>query len=128
MKAAVQSSGAGELVLQCSIGQIGGFWRQGGPPPSVGEIVEVEFDLNVKVASGDIVVSTHPRLSRQGGVNYIVGQMESTDEDAMGYLRLAPDCLLMVETDGTVAAGSWVQFRIASSSVGIFGGIVGPPR
>lgn len=124
MRAHVRSAAQGELVLEGDFGTIAGSWREDSPVPLVGQAVEVEFDIDHLVRATDVVVTpgTVAAVSTDG--NVVRGLLESVDEDGMGYLRLTPDCLAMLETDGSVAAGEWVQFRVASRAVGVFGGAV----
>jgi hypothetical protein len=126
MKALVQPSAQAEIVIDCPIGRIAGAWREGSISPRAGQWIDVEFDIDhvIRITDGIEVESRTASLLWESGSNHIVGCLESVDEDGMGYLRLAADCLLMLETDGAVLPGQWIQLRVPPSSVGVYGGII----
>jgi hypothetical protein len=126
VRAVVRSSVPGELVIECPIGQIAGAWRESSPSPQAGQWIDVEFDIDHVIYATDVIDVKNQIVSLlwESNVNYIVGCLESMDGDGMGYLRIAADCLLMLDTDGALVPGQWVQLRVPPSSVGIYGGAV----
>lgn len=47
----------------------------------------------------------------------IAGAIESRDEDGMTYLRLASDCLLMIESGDNLRVGSHLRLSLPSSEL-----------
>jgi hypothetical protein len=123
MRAVVRSSVPDEIVIECPIGQIAGTWRETLPSPQAGQWIDVEFDIDYVIHDTDVIDVENRIMSLQweSSSNHIVGCLESVDEDGMGYLRLAVDCLLMLDTDGALVSGQWVHLQVPSSSVGIYG-------
>lgn len=62
---------------------------------------DVEFDIDIPLEAPRVSRADDPAkpgFSRLEGETLIIGFLESVDEDAMGCLRIASDCIIMVET------------------------------
>ena len=121
MKTRAISSEDDSLLLESDIGQIGGCWRESSVAPSVGQLLSIEFTIDHTVRVDEVVEEGGWAAVARNGWNELRGQLEAIDDDGVGYLRLAPDCLVLVETDGGVTAGQWIQLRIPWTSVGVYG-------
>ncbi len=71
------------------------------------------YDVDDSIESGRNATLTEAErcgLSVEGEMVAIRGYIDSLDEDGMIYFRLAPDCLLMIESDDEeLEEGSWLQ-------------------
>ncbi|HEX5244001.1 MAG TPA: hypothetical protein VFW23_12120, partial [Tepidisphaeraceae bacterium] len=80
------------------------LWRSPKVSPVVDHQYEVELDTSVvlrdQAVTSTITSSARTRLERVGSKTHLIATVESLDEDGMAYLRLAPDCILMVESEG----------------------------
>jgi hypothetical protein len=124
MRARVLSSEGAFLRLETGLGEIVGLWCETSAAPAVGKFVSVELDIEYVASSNDLILTDIALVKVVGYENQICGNMESVDEDGMGYLRLAPDSLSLLETDGTVSSGDWVRFSVQHDLVRIYGGVV----
>lgn len=130
MRVIVQSASPASLIVESRIGRIAGQWRQPSLTPQAGQWLDVEIDFDwmacrAEVIDGDGLTAS---LQVESETNVVVGCIDSIDEDGMGYLRLAQDCLVMVETDGSLTPRDWVRMNVPSSSTAIFGGVVTDQR
>ena len=119
MRGVLRVAADGTCVLEAPFGAVRGRLHGGTGPAPVGP-VDVELTLDV-VATAGMIIRTGPASARVAGdVTVIVGCIEGVDDDGVGGLRLAPDCLVLLETDGGVPSGVWVELRVAPESVGVF--------
>lgn len=88
-----------------------------------GQTLSVELHIDHVASDADTVVANEAHSLVRGDETEFCGLLESVDDDGVGYLRLAPDCLVLLETDGFLEAGAWVAFSSPSAAIGIFGGI-----
>jgi hypothetical protein len=126
MRVVVQSLTPTGMTIESEIGQVSGRWRESSRAPQVGQWLNVEIGIDWVACGAEVVDAENLTASLQveSETNIIVGRMEVIDEDKMGFLRLTPDCIVMVETDGALTPGNWVRMRIPSSSTEIFGGVI----
>jgi len=126
MRVVVRSSTTAELVVESPVGQLAGVWRENRHRPQVGQAIDVEFTIDWVVRAEDAIVESGAGASLRWDsvINRIVGCIEAVDPDGMGFLRLAPDSLSMIDTDGLVVAGAWVQLSVPCSAVEIYGYVV----
>ncbi len=126
MRVVVRSSTTAELIVESPVGQLAGRWRDDSLRPLVGQAIDVEFTINWIVRAEDTIVDAGAGASLRWdpAINRVVGRIEQVDADGMGFLRLAADSLSMIETDGFVAEGAWVQLDVPSSAVEIYGYVV----
>jgi len=111
-------------VVDTAIGSMRAQLR-GDVDAPLGRPVDVEFTIDVIATDGDVVDFASaggqaPSARVCGSLSVLVGCVEGVDGDGVGYLRLAPDCLVLLETDGSLTPGSWVELRIAPPSIGVF--------
>jgi hypothetical protein len=97
-------------------------WRSERISPHVGEEFDIEFDVS---ATADRATNTRnteivsPALQVQGQVVLLQGTIESVEEDGMALLRMATDCLVMIDTVGGISIGDVVQICVPSSALSI---------
>jgi hypothetical protein len=100
MRALVREMRGSVSVLDTAIGTIRAQVR-GTVEATPGTSVEVEFSIDVVVTDND-TMDTASATGRAASahvcadINEIVGCVEAVDEDGMAYLRLAPDCLILL--------------------------------
>ena len=80
------------------------IWRSAKLTPVVDQQYEVEVDANVVLRDEAVIGATNSlaksRLERVGSKTRLTAEVEGLDEDGMAYLRVASDCILMVESEG----------------------------
>lgn len=124
MKISVQQvkGGSGEpyeVLFSCNAGQ--GWSRWSSPEaPGVGSSYDVELDVDDSIELGRNAVfseegSSGVAIDANGVI--LVGVVESRDEDGMTYLRLASDCLLMIESDDDLPTGRCIRLSLSSNAL-----------
>jgi hypothetical protein len=117
----VTTRGAPLVWVSSACGATLGRWA-GRVPPVVGRACSVE--LGVATALGDETATRGGEgtfaLASSGADCVLSGRLESVDPDGMGHLRLAEDCLVMVEaTPGWDEPGIWVTLRVPAERLTI---------
>jgi hypothetical protein len=97
-------------------------WRGEGIAPQVERECDVELDVSV---TADRAINTKntqivlPSLLTQVDTVLLRGGIEGVDEDGLAYLRIASDCLLMIDTAGGISVGDVVEICVPSSALSI---------
>jgi len=92
--------------FHCNAGDAVGLWRSSKLRPVVGQQYEVELDTSVMLRDDAIILTpdqsliTH--LERLNPTTRLTATVERVDDDGMAYLRVATDCILMAESQGTL--------------------------
>jgi len=121
-------SSVGRPSVQCS----------GSLVPEAGRSYGVELDVDGVVAIGAEVVKVEAGplgISSVGDTVTITGSVDGVDTDGVAYLRLATDCLLMLETAGGLSPGDhlrisellglrWVDFEDATATLTVTGKVI----
>ena len=93
-----------------------------GAVVTLGRTLQVEFTIDHVVTGDDITWTAQAvgeaRIDADGTV--ITARVESIDGDGVGALRLAPDGLVLIETDGHVEPDMWVTIHIAPQLITVF--------
>jgi hypothetical protein len=92
----------------------------GSYAPAVGETCSVELDLHVGIEGSCAWRNDREQLELmyRDGKNILSGQLESVDPDGIGYFRLSPDCLIMVETSpGWDKEGTWISIQVSPANL-----------
>lgn len=106
--------------FQCRAGQGVGIWSKGADPKTTFSY-DVELDVDKTIT--DLFVEKLSELPAQslklsGDNLFITGLVEDVDEDGMAYFRLAPDCLLMIESGNTVfSSGDVIVLKVSSQDL-----------
>lgn len=112
-----------EVVVISALGEGTVLWGPGRPLPSPGDELSVEFAVCIPIRLGQAVAFVDSRQScfyTHNGITHICGKVEGRDEDGVVYLRLATDCLLMVESDlPEGSTGKWVAVTLPYRNVEI---------
>jgi hypothetical protein len=91
------------VVFCCQAGEATGVWRSTKCVPLAGQGYEVEIDTSAVL--GDDAIARGAvrgnRLERVGSKTRLNATVEQVDEDGIAYLRLAPDCLILAETEAS---------------------------
>ena len=107
----------------CSFGMGTGAWK-GRNAPVPGTVHDLEFDVMPQLEIGtnaSIVEGKEHSIRTDGNRNWLVGTIEAIDPDGMAHLRLAVDCLTMVEgNDNDVELGSQVKFTVEAKDLWIY--------
>jgi len=105
---------------ECPLGASLARWG-GAVEPKVGDEFFVEYTFREPVQLGvNATVLTGECCASVGVADdlvQIVGLIEGLDADGVAFLRLAPDCLALIETESEVQAGTWVRLRLPVSKV-----------
>jgi hypothetical protein len=109
------------VVLETPYG-IGAFAVPvGSAPPRAGLRYDVEFEFDGRIdtdTNSTVVRRVVPQILVRGPVTVLAGTVEHVDEDGMAYLRLGPDCLIMIDSvPGHVAAGDRVETGFPSHEI-----------
>lgn len=113
-----------EVVFDTAVGRGIGRWRTPKFAPVVGRDYDVEFQLELPL--GPAYGAIRPSVLRASLEYYedavvLTGQVECVEEDGVAYLRLAPDCLILVDAEvEAVAPGEWWSMKITPEELGIF--------
>lgn len=103
------------LEFSTSIGSGIGCWHNNNLP-NEGEWVSVELDINEILKIGfNANLSTDKVcfIRHSEDENEIQGIVDGIDEDGLIYLRLTPDCLIMVESsEDQIKEGDYILLRI----------------
>ena len=98
-------------------------WK-GRNAPVPGTVHDLEFDVMPQLEIGtnaSIVEGKEHSIRTDGNRNWLVGTIEAIDPDGMAHLRLAVDCLTMVEgNDNDVELGSQVKFTVEAKDLWIY--------
>ena len=108
-----------EVQFSCRAGDGWSRWSS-VEAPRVGTTYDAELDTDESLELGRNATdcNTHDIGIRIGTNNVTLsGTIESRDEDGMLYLRLASDCLLMIETEDTISTGQHVQFSVPAAAL-----------
>lgn len=96
----------------------------GGDKPNIGYEYDVEIDIGKTI--DEIYFSNNENkdkylISSNENFTFINGKIESIDEDGMVYLRLAQDCLIMIESvNSKINQGDWIGLNIMYEDIEIF--------
>ncbi len=116
--------GSSIVTFECDLGKGAARWKNPRARAKVAHKYDVEIDLELTLRIGDnCQVSSErvPRISLEGNSVIVVGSVDGIDVDGMVYLRLAPDCLVMVETDGdAVREAMWLEIVAPIDCVFVF--------
>ncbi len=109
----VGDDGRVRVVVDCAFGALRGVWRAAAVPV-VGHLYHVELTIPGTLA--------HLRV-RHAEPEYqvLAGVVDGVDEDGMIYLRLATDCLTMVEAlPGEAVVGQELSIHVPDSVLEIW--------
>ena len=102
------------VFYRCSAG--GSVARWNGDAPVVGSQYDVEFEIEDVVRLGENASLVDPAVQAEVGVEgdtaSFVGAAERIDDDGVIFFRLAPDCLMMVDSvPGQVPIAACLRLR-----------------
>lgn len=90
--------------------------------PREGKEVDVEIDIDERI---DFSQNAQVGDQDDYGVSHydknvvFRGLIEDQDDDGMSYLRIAPDCLVMIESEEHSLKGTWLRLEVSMESVRI---------
>jgi hypothetical protein len=94
----------GPLVhFTCAAGDAEAIWKSKTLTPVNGREYDVELDIDPILRMGEnaaVELGLMPALAMIGTQVQIVAIVEQVDDDGMVYLRLSPDCIVMIESAG----------------------------
>ncbi len=83
--------------------------------PQLNTKYDAEFDV---VFNLEVDVNTHKTNTQEKSIDMhgskisLKGVVESVDLDGMVYFRLSDDCLIMIESDGNICKGDWIEILL----------------
>jgi hypothetical protein len=82
-------------------------------PPVIGEDYDAEFTIDRALEEVVQTVTTGSRrFELLGEENRIHAEVEQLDEDGVAFLRIAPDCVFMIEASGSVVVGASLSLSL----------------
>jgi hypothetical protein len=96
-------------------------WR-GRDRARPGDSYDIEFDVFVivdRASNAQTAEDQAPAMMFRGEAVLLCGSIEAVYDDGVAYLRLAPDCIMMVNTAGDISAGDFVQISVPASALAI---------
>ena len=102
--------------FDCTLGTSVATWSS-SLEPRVGAEYDVELDADVVLGpdNSELVSESEFSVSVSDVCSHLTGQLESIDDDYMGYLRLGPDTLVMIETiPHAYESGVWLRVTVPS--------------
>ena len=122
MKVDVNDVTHGEVVdVRSAIGTIRGCWKGASRPAGV---VHIELTWTPVATLGENADGSNRQVyeaSVNEHVTSLTGRVEEVDDDGIFYLRLASDCLVMVEgRPGDFHAGDWIKLRCAPRDLELY--------
>jgi hypothetical protein len=110
-----------EIAFSCAIGGGVATWRSAHGPPHAGRSYDVEIDIADSMELGrntSILAAPRPAISGTEERARLSGTIDSVDEDGLVYLRLAPDCVVMIDASpGEFEPGHAVELDVPIASV-----------
>ena len=97
-------------------------WRTPSIPPELGRSHAVEIDIDDIVEPGintEKIAPASPSLAIDGDCLIFRGLLEHMDDDRVAFLRMADNCLIMIETAGDLSAGDTVRIKVPINSVSV---------
>jgi hypothetical protein len=91
--------------FRCAAGEAAATWRGATIAPIVGRSYDAELDVEVplKIGENATLDATASRgLQLRGADVELSGAVEGVDTDGLVYLRLADDCIVMIESQGAL--------------------------
>jgi len=109
-----------KVEFLCSAGGAIATWH-GKSLPEKGKAYDSELDITETLALGTNCSKSDLRkftlIRDDDSTTRVIGMVDSIDEDGMVYLRLADDCLIMIESSiGTFAESDWITLCINSDA------------
>jgi hypothetical protein len=112
-----RASGApGVIVKFASAAGVAWARWMGERPPQVGRDYSVELDVDGPVAA----YAPEEVAAREFAIDFVnekttlCGLLEVVQEEGMGFFRLGPDCLVLIDTDAEWGrAGLWLRLTLA---------------
>ncbi len=115
-------SGALDVTFRCSAGGATARWLGRTHLPELGRLYDVELDVEATAVPGvnlQTAVETDQKLMSDNNFTSLRVKVEGQDADGMAYLRLADDCLFMMEATGEVALGKTVEIRVPTYALSV---------
>jgi hypothetical protein len=121
----LQDEGRATVRYECSLGVSSASWGDPSIEPVVGDDYFIEFTFLDPIRLGENA-SVLPRAGRAAvgvcdSLAQVDGLVEEIDEDGIVALRLAPDCLALIESHpGVLEKGTWLRLRFPASRIELF--------
>lgn len=117
--------GAPGVAFSCAIGSAVARWQGKTQEPHVGAEYDVELDIDDVLRPGDtlqLIESSQAAIKHSEEVNEIIGLVEAVDDDGMLFVRLSPDCLMMVEIthQERLGPGQWLRMRVPRQALSVW--------
>jgi hypothetical protein len=117
-----EADGHLSVTFESGAGRARGKWVSKNCNPEVGKAYDAEMDAE---AIADRQTNTSD--GRQGcrglrienGVVVLEADIAAIDDDGLAYLRLADDCLLMIETSGDFSTGEVLRIELPFPAVSV---------
>jgi hypothetical protein len=103
-----EADGHLSVTFDSAAGRARAKWVSKSHKPEVGKAYDVEMDADT---TADRQTNTSDGRQDRRGIRIendrvmLDANIEAIDDDGLAYLRLADDCLLMIETSGDFSAG-----------------------
>jgi hypothetical protein len=81
---------------------------------------DVEVDLDIQLGARHLAMASSaeaPRIARSGDAVHVRALVEAVDDDGVVTLRLARDCIILLECEGGLSVGDVVRFDVSASQV-----------
>jgi hypothetical protein len=110
------------IQFTCSSGSCIGILKNTQVRPQTGFECDAEIDVNVDLVRDKNAFQTTKNMfsvSFDDLFVYMIGFIESIDDDGMAYFRLANDCLIMVTTieSDKIKQNEWLELRLGHKEV-----------
>ncbi len=109
------------ITYTCSAGKGAGTWSNSGEPYSGKEYsIEIDIDKSLDELNCTKLSNSEMKINLlEDGVR-LSGELEDIESDGMCYLRLSPDCLIMIESgDIQVKKGQYLALELSVGDIEI---------
>jgi hypothetical protein len=110
------------VTFESTAGTARARWVSKEHQPRIDKSYDVELDVDGTVSEKTNARKTgesSPGIAGNDEETVLRARVESVDVDGMAYLRLATDCLVMIETEGEFSAGDFIEIRLPPKSVSV---------
>jgi hypothetical protein len=103
---------------------IGSAWAvwNGSTAPQPGKTYDVEIDIEDQIdlsKNARIISDSHMAITGDKSHVTLAGVVEEQDGDGMAYLRIARDCLIMIEVFEGAFKGRCLEILVPTQAVGL---------
>ena len=118
----LDQAGALLVTFHSALGVARARWVSETQPPLVGKAYDVELDIDASIdrtTNARNVEGDGACLFTEGDHTLLRGSVEAVEDDGLAYLRLATDCLVMIDTAGNISRGEVIEISLPSISFSV---------